>query len=193
MNRLSGISADASEGEILFGAVDTAKFDGSLTTLPIDKRAGATEAREFIITLTAVGLTNNRGDSITLTANGFAVPVLLDTGTTYTYLPTQLFQEICSQVGAQVNDQSGVPIVPCNVRNYKGTVNYGFSGAVISVELKELVINAYTYNGGPATFSDGTPLCYFGILDAGSENNVMVTSPPPPPPLQPTGGCIWLR
>ena len=193
MNRLSGISADASEGEILFGAVDTAKFDGSLTTLPIDKRAGATEAREFIITLTAVGLTNNRGDSITLTANGFAVPVLLDTGTTYTYLPTQLFQEICSQVGAQVSDQTGVPIVPCNVRNYKGAVNYGFSGAVISVELKELVINAYTYNGGPATFSDGTPLCYFGILDAGSDNNVLVTFPPPPPPLQPTGGCIWLR
>ncbi|KAF8249433.1 acid protease [Wilcoxina mikolae CBS 423.85] len=164
---------DASEGEILFGGVDTAKFKGQLTTLPIDKRSGDTKAREFMITLTSVGLTNDKGNSLTLTKNNFAVPVLLDTGTTYTYLPTDLFQEICNQVGAQVNDRTGVPIVPCNIRSYKGSVDYSFSGAVINVPLNELVVNAYTYDGSPATFDDGTPLCYFGILDAGSGNNVL--------------------
>jgi len=39
--------------------------------------------------------------------------------------------------------------------------------------LNELVVDAYTYDGSPAAYSDGTPLCYFGILDAGSDNNVL--------------------
>jgi hypothetical protein len=165
---------DASTGEVLFGGVDTTKFEGNLTTIPVDKRAGATKAREFMITLTSLGLTNNQGKSITLTDDNFAIPVLFDTGTTYTYLPTDLFQEICSQVGAQINDRTGVPIVPCDIRNYQGTVDYSFSGAVIPVALNELVVDAYTYDGRPAKYSDGTPLCYFGILDAGSDNNVLV-------------------
>jgi hypothetical protein len=173
--RLCSAAVDASEGEILFGGVDTAKFKGQLTTLPVDRRSGDSNAREFMITLTSVGLTNDQGNSITLTNNNFAIPVLLDTGTTYTYLPTDLFQEICNQVGAQVNDRTGVPIVPCNIRSYKGSVDYSFSGAVINVALNELVVDAYTYDGSPASFNDGTPLCYFGILDAGSGNNVLVS------------------
>ncbi|KAA8911103.1 aspartic peptidase domain-containing protein [Sphaerosporella brunnea] len=164
---------EANTGEVLFGGVDTAKFDGELTTIPLDKRAGSSTAREFMITLTALGLTNNQGKTLTLTSSNFAVPVLLDTGTTYTYLPTDLFQEIVDQVGAQVNDKTGVPIVPCDIRNYQGTVDYNFSGTVIPVSLNELVVDAYTYDGSPATYSDGTPLCYFGILDAGSDNNVL--------------------
>lgn len=127
-----------------------------------------------MITLTSVGLTNDKGKSLTLTKGDFAVPVLLDTGTTYTYLPTDIFQEICDQVGAQVNDRTGVPIVPCNIRSYKGSIDYSFSGAMINVPVNELVVDAFTYDGSPATYSDGTPLCYFGILDAGTENNVLV-------------------
>jgi hypothetical protein len=166
---------DADTGEVLFGGVDTTKFDGNLTTIPLDKQTGASSAREFMITLTGVSLTNAQGKSMTLTTDNFAAPVLLDTGTTYTYLPTDLFQEVCDQVGAQVNDKTGVPIVPCDIRNYQGTVNYNFSGAVVPVGLNELVVTAYSYDGSPATYSDGTPLCYFGILDAGSDNNVLVS------------------
>jgi hypothetical protein len=162
----------------LFGGVDTAKFSGKLTTVPIDRRAGE-ETREFIITLTAVSLTNDEGQSLSLTNKTFAVPVLLDTGTTYTYLPTDLFNEISNQVGAQVDAKSAVPIVPCDIRGYNGFINYGFSGTVINVPVKELVLDAFTLDGTPATFSDNTPLCYFGILDAGSDSNVLVRPLPP--------------
>jgi len=127
-----------------------------------------------MITLTSVGLTNEYGKQVTLTSDNFAIPVLLDTGTTYTYLPTDLWKELCDQVGAQVADRTGVPIVPCDIRTYNGTVDYSFSGAVISVAINELVVDAFAYDGTPAEFNDGTPLCYFGVLDAGSENNVLV-------------------
>ncbi|CCX16180.1 aspartic peptidase domain-containing protein [Pyronema domesticum] len=164
---------DADEGEVLFGGVDTAKFQGNLTTLPIDKRIGATEAREFMITLTSVGLTNDQGKSINLTKESFAVPVLLDTGTTYTYLPSDLYNEIALQVGANINDGTGVPTAPCDIRNYNGSVDFSFSGAIIRVPVNELVVDAYAFDGSPATYFDGTPLCYFGIMDAGEDNNVL--------------------
>lgn len=170
------ISTEASTGEILFGGVDTAKFSGNLTTLPIDKRSGENEAREFMITLTSVSLTDESGKSLTVTEPDFAIAVLLDTGSSYTYLPTDLAEQLANQVGAQLNEQIGVPIVPCDVRDYNGTINYGFSGATINVPLNELAVDAYQDDGSPATFSDGTLLCYFGILDSGSETSVLVSS-----------------
>ncbi|KAL7274623.1 hypothetical protein RUND412_002455, partial [Rhizina undulata] len=164
---------EASKGEILFGGVDTAKFRGNLTTLPIDLETGETQATDFMITLTSVSLTNDVGKSLTITNDNFAVPALLDTGSSYTYLPTDLATELANQVGAQMSARIGVPIVPCEIRNYNGTINYGFSGAIINVPLNELAVDAYTDDGSPATYNDGTPLCYFGILDAGNDSNVL--------------------
>ncbi|KAG0637706.1 aspartic peptidase domain-containing protein [Tuber brumale] len=158
---------NAITGEVLFGGVDTAKFTGSLTTLPMDKRLGEAKAREFAITLTSVSIVNSSGDSLTLTTNGYASPVLLDSGSTYTYLDPDLAKELSEQVGAQPLDQYGVAVVPCGVRGYNGSVTYGFSGATITVPLSELVVDARDRSGKPARFSDGTPLCYWGILSSG--------------------------
>jgi len=157
---------DASTGQVLFGGVDTAKFTGSLTTLPMDKRQGETQAREFAITLTSVSLTIS-GKSQALTAKGYASPVLLDTGSTYTYLDPSIAQALSDQVGAQPLDQYGVAVVPCQVRNVNASVIYGFSGAAITIPLSELVVDAKDNRGNPARYSDGTPLCYWGILSSG--------------------------
>ncbi|RPB05778.1 acid protease [Choiromyces venosus 120613-1] len=165
---------NAPTGEILFGGVDTAKFIGSLVTVPIDKRVGETKAREFAITLTSVSITNSSGDSLTLTSNGYANPVLLDTGSTYTYLDSVLAKALADQVGAQAVERYGIAVVPCEARNYNGSVSYGFSGATITVPLRELVINAYDTTGKPAKFNDGTKLCYWGVLSSGDVGtNVM--------------------
>lgn len=164
---------DATTGQILFGGVDTAKFHGSLTTLPIDKREGETQAREFAITLTSVTLVNDVADTLTITKSGFEVAALLDTGSTYTYLPTDLAAALTDQVGAQMVDSLGCAIVPCDVRSYNGSITYGFSGANITVALRELIVDAYDNDGNLATYSDGTPLCYFGILDAAGGSNVL--------------------
>lgn len=166
---------DATTGQILFGGVDTAKFHGSLTTLPIDKREGETQAREFAITLTSVTLINDNADSLTITKNGFEVAALLDTGSTYTYLPTDLAAALTDQVGAQTVGSLGCAIVPCDVRSYNGSITYGFSGANITVALRELIVDAYDNDGNLATYTDGTPLCYFGILDAAGGSNVLVS------------------
>lgn len=154
--------------------MDTAKFKGSLITLPIDKREGETHASEFAITLTALTLINENAVEMALTDKAFAVAVLLDTGSTYTYLPTEVVTPLTKEVGAQSVEDLGVSIIPCEARSYNGTVLYGFSGANISVALRELIVDAFDNEGDPATFTDGTPLCYFGILDAAGGSNVLV-------------------
>lgn len=154
--------------------MDTTRFKGNLTTLPIDKRAGEGQAREFAITLTSVTLTNDNADTLTITKSNFGTAALLDTGSTYTYLPTELAAALTDQVGAQTVENLGVSIIPCDVRTYNGSITYGFSGARITVALRELIVDAYNNEGKPASYTDGTPLCYFGILDAQGGSNVLV-------------------
>lgn len=154
--------------------MDTAKFKGNLVTLPIDKREGEAHAREFAITLTALTLINENGTEMTITNDNFAVAALLDTGSTYTYLPTDVVVSLTNEVGAQSVKSLGVSIIPCEARSYDGTILYGFSGANISVALRELIVDAFDNEGNPALFTDGTPLCYFGILDAAGGSNVLV-------------------
>ncbi|TGZ81081.1 acid protease [Ascodesmis nigricans] len=164
---------EASTGEVLFGGIDTAKFEGQLATLPIDRRAGQLKPKEFIVTCTGVSLTNDENNSLSITDNDFAIPVLLDTGSTYTYVPGDIARILAAQVGAQVSAGTAVPIVPCDIRNYRGSINFDFSGKKIAIPLSQLAVDAFTNDGSPATFSDGSPLCYFGIMDSGDSTYVM--------------------
>lgn len=126
------------------------------------------------MTCTGISLTNKEHKSLQITDDAFAIPVLLDTGSTYTYVPSDVARILAQQVGAQVSSGTTVPIVPCDIRNYGGSINFEFSGKSIAVGLNQLAIDAFTNDGSPATFSDGTPLCYFGIMDSGDSTYVLV-------------------
>ena len=164
---------DADTGEILFGGVDTSKYHGKLHTIPLDKRKGKSSASEFVVTLTQLALTNDEGQSLNLTGGGYGIPVLLDSGTTYTYLPEDLYESLASEVGAQYI--AGTSIVPCSLRSYTGSIDFGFSGYQIHVNFSELVVDAYDIYGYPITFSDGEQLCFFGIFpDSGSDGSYVL-------------------
>lgn len=74
---------DAEEGEILFGGIDTAKFEGPLATIPLSKRAGVDTATDFIVMLKGVSLTNEGGDKEVFFDHTASVPALLDTYVLY--------------------------------------------------------------------------------------------------------------
>lgn len=168
---LNDIEADT--GEVLFGGVDTSKFRGKLHTIPLDRRKGRSSATEFMVTLTQLALTNNVGSSLNLTDRNFGIPVLLDSGTTYTYLPEDLYESLASEVGAQF--VAGTSIVPCSLRGYEGSIDFGFSGYQIHVNFSELVVDAYDIYGYPITYDDGEQLCFFGIFpDSGSDGSYVL-------------------
>ena len=156
---------DANKGSILFGGVDTDQYTGSLQTLPIQANNGVFS--EFKITLTGVTL----GD--TVVAEDKALAVLLDSGSSLTYLPDTWVDTIYEQVGAQYEASEGAAYVACDLENDSSTLDFIFSEPTISVEMNELVIDLMSANGQRATFSNGVEACLFGIAPAGAGTAVL--------------------
>lgn len=162
---------DANTGSILFGGVNTAKYHGQLQTLPILK-AGS-EYAEFIIAMTGVSITNN-GQKTSLKSIGKSSPVLLDSGSSLTYLPDTLTKDLFNQVGAQYDSQQQAAYVPCSLMNNASTLDFAFSSSTISVAMNELVLSAGPNSDGSAlTFDNGTPACLFGISPSGQSTSVL--------------------
>ena len=152
---------DASTGSILFGGVDTAKYNGDLLTVPIIQEQGAYQ--EFVVALS--GLTAN-GES--LVSESDALGVLLDSGSSLSYLPSSIADKLFDIFNARYSSDAGAAIVSCDlaIQNPNVNVEFSFSGANISVALDELVLlNGYSRRN--------QPICILGISDAGDSTPVL--------------------
>jgi hypothetical protein len=150
---------DASTGSVLFGGVDTDKFKGQLSTLPIIQEQGV--YAEFVIALTDMGIGGNK-TSLFSNSN---VAVLLDSGSSLMYLPNSVANAIYAQFNAQYDSRQGAAIVDCDLANQEGSLEFGFSGVTISVPYNELVI--------VAAVSRGIPVCILGIGPADNGLSVL--------------------
>ncbi|KAI0180035.1 aspartic peptidase domain-containing protein [Hypoxylon sp. FL1284] len=155
---------DASTGSILFGGVDTAQYTGSLQTLPIQSNNGA--FAEFLVTLTSLSLGNKN------IADNQALAVLFDSGSSLSYLPNSMVEDIYNEVQAQYDSSVGGAYVPCALADETATLDFDFSGAKISVEMNELVLDLSSPGQRGPTLN-GKPACLFGISPAGSGTNVL--------------------
>jgi hypothetical protein len=150
---------DASTGSILFGGVDTDKFEGDLQTLPILKEQNV--FAEFLIALTSMGANGSPGSMF----SNEVIPVLLDSGSSLMYLPDTVVQALYTRFSARYDSSQGAAFVDCDLANQQGTVDFGFSGVTISVPLNELVITA--------AVTRGRPVCILGISPAGKSMSVL--------------------
>lgn len=157
---------EASTGSILFGGVNTEKFIGELATLPIQRENG--QYVEFIIALTGLALSNG-STSNTYRSDSLPAAVLLDSGSSLTYLPDSLVQSIYNDLEVNYDSSSGTGYVPCSMVNQDINLNFTFSGPSIPVGINELVLDP----GTGLTFSDGTAACVFGIAPAGDSTAVL--------------------
>ncbi|KAI8955717.1 aspartic peptidase domain-containing protein [Xylaria longipes] len=162
---------DASKGNILFGGIDTDKYMGDLIRVNVIEDARSGLFTSFTVQLTSLQAHSSSGDD-TLTSSSFPVPVVLDSGTTFSYLPQDLAEEVWQEVGAQyylVGQQgAGAPLVPCALANNQGRLSFGFGGQggpAINVSMDELVLPIFT--GDPVPFETGPykgqPACQFGV------------------------------
>jgi hypothetical protein len=121
----------------------------------------------FLVAFTSLGAYSPSG-SDTLTSNSFPVPVVLDSGTTLSYLPTDLALQVWKEVGAIYSSQFQLAVIPCKMRNSQGYFSFGFaglSGPRINVTMDELVLDLT--GGQPPIFNNGPyrgmDACEFGI------------------------------
>ncbi|KAJ5470875.1 hypothetical protein N7530_008232 [Penicillium desertorum] len=156
---------DANTGSILFGGVNTKKYHGALQTVPIQKVGG--QYSEFIIALTKVSLTTSSGEN-TYTSSSIPAGVLLDSGSSLTYLPDALVQEIYDDLGVSYESDSGIGYVECSMAEQSITLSYTFSSPTINVGIDEMIIDV-----GDLYFRNGKRACIFGIVPAGTSTAVL--------------------
>jgi len=107
---------EASTGQILFGGVNTNKFHGKLETLPIVKTRGGIYA-ELVIAMTGLSLTTPSGNQSFNLRPLPVIPVLLDSGSSLTYLPDFLTRQVFQTFDATYEPEIGAAFVPCAIMN----------------------------------------------------------------------------
>ena len=150
----------APTGNILFGGVDTVKYVGSLEKLPIVQEDGS--FLEMIIALSSMSIDSGSSNSTVLSK---AIPVLLDSGSTLSYLPSDTAQAIYQAVGATFDSRQGLAFCPCSLQSSGMKLNFQFgNGKVIPVAMKEMVLQ------GGAGAQDSDVGCTFGVVSQPSQS-----------------------
>jgi len=156
-------------GSILFGGVDTAKFHSSLIVLPVQK-SSSDSYTDFTVALSSVSLTDASG-KVAFSQTSLTLPVILDSGTTATYLPDSVVNPIISGAGA-INDPDLGLIVPCSLGSSPANFSFGFGGTggpSIDVPFGEFVNPIFLQDGSQPKFKKSKEfICGFGLLSSGA-------------------------
>lgn len=154
---------NSSAGSILFGGIDHSKYYEPLTVmdiLPSHRSADGTPLYEklFVVwtDLKVSGIDNLWNSSDTIAA-------LLDSGTSDTYVPSDVFDKIAEEF----NIKQGY--IECAARDMGATFNFTFDGsAVISVPIAEFIFEA-----DGATIG-GQPACPFRLFASDNTDHVLL-------------------
>ncbi|KAL1872994.1 hypothetical protein Daus18300_004135 [Diaporthe australafricana] len=162
---------DANKGNILFGGIDTEKYVGNLTRIDILENNKTKVYDSFLVPVNSVHAVSDSGTD-ELTSTQFPIEVVLDSGTTLSYLPSDIAEQIWTEVGATYTPEVGLALLPCRMQNSQGHFTFGFAGPdgpKINVSMDELVLDLVT-SGPPPTFIsgpfEGEDACEFGIQNS---------------------------
>ncbi|KAK6362372.1 hypothetical protein TWF730_006063 [Orbilia blumenaviensis] len=156
-------------GSILFGGIDSERFTGELTSIPIEVAHGQKDPLAFAIPLTAVAFSNGRSH-VNFTSKYLPATVILDSGSSLTFLPHPIAWSLANQTGAKLSHQLNLYIIDCNYPTENVYVEYMFSYILtIRVPMKELILPLTQYSGGMAKNTDGSDICALGIASSPKE------------------------
>jgi hypothetical protein len=157
----------ANTGSVLFGGYDTAKFSGNLLTLDIQPDAQTGTISTMTVAWTGLSVTDSNAGTQNITSSNFVEAALLDSGTTITLVPEDVYGELAQYFGVLDDPEYG-PVVKCDLLNSAtGTMNFAFGGnggPVIKVPFSEFALPATDESGNPLKYQNGETACSFGIM-----------------------------
>ncbi len=159
-------SEEAESGSILFGAVDHSKYTGPFITVPIISK------HRTSVYLTGLSSSIDgcdtdlfeHDDTVSIQEELLeegGLYVLLDSGTTLSFLPAAFVDKIGKTLGATFSEDVGLYTMPCNQPGQ--TLDFKFSCSTIKTPLSNFLWAAYYDNGSPAYFPNGDPMCFLTI------------------------------
>ncbi|CAK7903434.1 candidapepsin-10 [[Candida] anglica] len=131
-------SSDAIEGQLLFGGVDHAKYEGQLVTLP--KASNGPFSGPFVAMDYLYFNENPSMSNKTNVTQEIPPPyrAKINVGVEWSNLPHDIFQQFAVNVNATWNDTSSLWNVPCDSASLM-TVGFAFSNISIEVPLTDLI------------------------------------------------------
>ncbi|KAK1780512.1 aspartic peptidase domain-containing protein [Copromyces sp. CBS 386.78] len=138
-------------GNILFGGIDKDKFIGDLSILPIYMAKGQAEPIHFEVEMQSVSLDLTKDGKTTKiistdpSLSQTSTIAILDSGTTLSYLPAKITDQIHSKLNVYVDDMwTGLTFIDCKYLTSNPDMRLSFtfgSNATISVPVWEVVLD----------------------------------------------------
>jgi Eukaryotic aspartyl protease len=141
--------------------------------LPVQSDAHAGGVTSFTVALdnfNVIGAENKNQYS----KSNLSMPVILDSGTTLTYLPDDIANDLYTGVGATSSASYGI-VVPCDLMTSPATFNFGFgnaNGPVIVASIAQFVLPFPADVPTPHFRTSGKAACRWGIQAAGARPNL---------------------
>lgn len=132
---------DSDRGSVIYGGIDTKKFSGPLVKRPIIPAASSPDGyTRYWIYMDGMTITTEDGSNVEVFNKPNGQPVLLDSGYTVSTLPGSIFNKILAAFpSAHIEASSGDYLVPCDIIDTPGSVNFKFGDAVVSVDYKDFI------------------------------------------------------
>lgn len=161
---LNGLNS--ASGNILFGGIDTERFEGNLSTLPVQRKDG--EYTDLLITLTGVSFDGKP------VAENKKQAALLDSGSTLIYLPNYITSQLAQSVGGVYEPGQNAYFCPCSLADSSKTLDLTFSGVTIRIPASELVLSLENTAGEKVYKEEtGEQMCLFGVAPSGTKTPVL--------------------
>lgn len=161
---------DASTGEILFGGVNTGKYEGNLQTIPVLSNR-RNEYTSLVVNMTGMAMKDKSGSTKNFSMRPIAVA--LDSGTSLSYISDDIAEEIYDSIGAVFKSVYGVPLIPCSKKKSSEQFIFSFTKPEIVVKMDELVIDMDIRGPGLRDLFDNEPVCAFGLLPSGGDIDII--------------------
>ncbi|MCJ1384053.1 hypothetical protein MMC17_007169 [Xylographa soralifera] len=156
---------NAQAGSILFGGIDTAKYSGSLASVPMVNDPQSGKLDRFIIPWTLLNFTSADGNTTLFSG---AIGALLDSGTTAMTLPADIAIQLANGLGLSPQ-ADGTLLVDCELGTYGDAFTFGFNNdptAVITVPLSNFIKPVLLADGSTQVDQDGNSICSVQVSEA---------------------------
>jgi hypothetical protein len=164
---------ESSTGSCLFGGYDTKKFTGELLTVPIQPDSQSGMLTSMTVAWTGLSVTTRSGTK-QISSSNLPSAALLDSGTTVTIIPDDIYTELVTFFQA-VEDSQGDVLVKCGLLDSAaGSLNFQFGGSngpIIKVPFSEFALPAIGTDGTWLKFKDGSLACVLGLESSGGSGN----------------------
>ncbi|KAF7933224.1 hypothetical protein BELL_0777g00050 [Botrytis elliptica] len=164
----------SAEGSIIFGGMDTAKFTGNMTMLPILENDNG-QATDFVISATSLAITggsNNKRATTNIALPNKQTPVLLDTGNPSIDIPLPAVEAIGNALNANPGPDGSMQVT-CDIANKGMNMVFGFSGTTIQVPIEMMLTPAKNRDGTQAKDNNGNNLCVVPVNPTANEDDLL--------------------